>query len=126
MTVTESEGFKIEAALNTEAALNPGAALDTGAAEWCRESPQGTVLLLHITPGAKHTQVAGLHGTRLKVTLAQRAVDGRANRALVEFLAAECRVKKSSVVIVSGELSREKMVRIDGLAPAAVRRALNV
>ena len=45
------------------------------------------VLELHVQPGASRTEFAGRHGERLKVRLAARALDGKANEALVAFLA---------------------------------------
>ena len=71
------------------------------------------VLELHVQPGAKRTEFAGKHGERVKVRLAAPAHEGRANEALVEFLAAYYRVPRRSVTIVSGLRSRAKRVVID-------------
>ena len=46
------------------------------------------ILDLHVQPGASRTEFAGKHGERIKVRVQGRAVDGKANEALVEFLAA--------------------------------------
>ena len=70
------------------------------------------ILDLHVQPGASRSEFAGMHGARLKVRLAARAVDGQANAALIEFLAAHYRVPKRSVKIVSGLKSRQKRVEI--------------
>lgn len=64
-------------------------------------------------PGAARTGFDGTHGERLKVKLRERAVDGAANEALVEFLAEHYRVPKRSVRIASGLKSRFKRVIID-------------
>ena len=66
-------------------------------------------------PGASRSEFAGRHGERIKVRLAARAVDGKANAALVEFLAQHYRVPKRNVRIESGLKSRRKRVVIDGL-----------
>jgi uncharacterized protein (TIGR00251 family) len=71
------------------------------------------VLELHVQPGAARTEFAGRHGDRLKVRLAARAVDGKANEALVEFLAGHYRVPKRRVVIEAGLKSRRKRVAIE-------------
>jgi uncharacterized protein len=70
------------------------------------------VLELHVQPGASRTEFAGRHGERIKVRLAARAVDGKANEALVEFLAAYYGVPRRSVRIESGLRSRRKRVVI--------------
>jgi uncharacterized protein (TIGR00251 family) len=71
------------------------------------------VLELHVQPGATRTEVAGLHGGRLKVRLAARAVEGRANEALVGFLSERLETPRRSIVIVAGERSRSKRVSVD-------------
>ena len=65
-------------------------------------------------PGASRTEFAGKHGERIKVRLAARAVDGKANEALIEFLAEHYRVPRRNVRITSGLKSRQKRVEIDG------------
>jgi uncharacterized protein len=72
------------------------------------------ILELHVQPGASRSEFAGRHGNRIKVRLAAPAVDGRANEALVEFLAAHYGVRKRDVRILSGLKSRQKRVAIDG------------
>jgi hypothetical protein len=71
------------------------------------------VLELHVQPGAARSEFAGRHGERIKVRLAARAVDGKANEALVEFLAAQFGVAKRNVRIESGLKSRRKRVVVD-------------
>jgi len=73
------------------------------------------ILELHVQPGARVSEFAGRHGERIKVRLAARAVDGKANEALVEFLAAHYRVAKRDVRITAGMKSRQKRVEISGL-----------
>jgi uncharacterized protein (TIGR00251 family) len=90
---------------------------DAGPARsWRREEGQGTetalVLTLHVQPGAKRTGVAGQHGDALKIRLAAPPVDGKANAELVRFLAEAFGVPQRSVLLVRGEASREKTVRV--------------
>lgn len=74
------------------------------------------ILELHVQPGASRTGFAGMHGERMKLRLAARAVDGKANEALVAFLAEHYNVPKRNVRIASGLKSRHKRVIIDGAA----------
>jgi uncharacterized protein (TIGR00251 family) len=71
------------------------------------------ILELHVQPGASRTEFAGRHGERIKLRLAARAIDGRANEALIEFLAEHYHVPKSRIRITSGLKSRQKRVVID-------------
>ncbi len=72
------------------------------------------ILELHVQPGASRSEFAGRHGERIKLRLAARAVNGKANDALIEFLASHYGVAKSKVRILSGLKSRQKRVQIDG------------
>ena len=80
------------------------------------------ILELHVQPGASRSEFAGKHGERIKVRLAARAVDGKANQALIEFLAQHYNVPKRSVRIESGLKSRQKRVVIDAPAPEKPNR----
>ncbi|HWD22051.1 MAG TPA: DUF167 domain-containing protein [Burkholderiales bacterium] len=71
------------------------------------------ILELHVQPGASRTEFAGRHGDRIKLRLAARAIDGRANEALIEFLAEYYNVPKRNVRIASGLKSRRKRVVIE-------------
>ena len=72
------------------------------------------ILELHVQPGAKRSEFAGKHGERIKLRLAAPAVEGKANDALVEFLADYFGVPKRNVRIARGLRSRHKRVIIDG------------
>ncbi|MBS0354571.1 MAG: YggU family protein [Proteobacteria bacterium] len=88
---------------------------------WLNRAADGSVTLtLHIQPGAKKTEFAGLHGEALKIRLAAPPVDGKANAALIAFLAKACGVSKSAVELVSGDTSRSKRVRLSGVDPARI------
>jgi len=92
---------------------------------WLRATADGRlVLTLHIQPGAKKTEVAGEHGDALKLRLAAPPVDGKANAALLAFLADHLAVAKQSVVLKSGQTSRRKVVEVDGLAAEAAAERL--
>lgn len=90
---------------------------------WCRLASDGTLTLsLHIQPGAKKTAVAGPHGEALKIRLAAPPVDGKANAALLAYLAETLGVPKSATRLKSGETSRQKVVAVEGAAAEAWRR----
>lgn len=89
---------------------------------WYQSNRDGVTLHIHAQPGAKRTEVVGLHGDCLKVRLASPPVDGSANACLVEFLAGCLRVKRSQVSITHGLSSRRKtvFVAVAGLEPAVL------
>lgn len=91
---------------------------------WLRASGDGALLALHIQPGAKKTGVVGVHGDALKVRLAAPPVEGRANDALLAFLAETLDVPKSRLYLVSGQTSRSKCVAVNDIDHASVRRRL--
>lgn len=94
-------------------------------ADWISEDGSGNLLLrLHVQPGAARTAVAGLHGAALKIRLAAPPVDGRANDALVAFLAKRLGIAKARVELVAGAASREKRVRISGVSRAGALKLL--
>ena len=74
----------------------------------------GDDLVLHcyIQPGAKRSELSGEHDDRLKIRLHAPPVDGKANSELVRFLSKLFGVAGRAVLIESGELSRQKRVRI--------------
>lgn len=84
--------------------------------DWLRGEGDSVVLMLHIQPGAKTTGFAGRHGDAMKIRLAAPPVDGKANAALMKFLADYCAVPKSAVTLVSGQSARAKRVRVEGVS----------
>jgi uncharacterized protein len=91
--------------------------------DWLRVAADGRITLtLHIQPGAKKTEFAGLHGDALKIRLAAPPVDGKANEALIRFVAETLALPKSAVSLKSGLTSRRKVLEIQGATQAAVAR----
>lgn len=78
---------------------------------------QGYVLKLHVVPGAARTEVAGLHGDRLKIRVAAVPEKGAANQELLRFLARRLGVPKQSLQLNLGAQSREKVVAVLDLSP---------
>ncbi len=81
---------------------------------WYRRNGDVLTLTLHIQPGAKRTEVAGLHGEALKLRLAAPPIEGRANEALLKFIAAAFDVAPRQVELKQGAQSRHKVVAVTG------------
>ena len=72
------------------------------------------MLVVHVQPGAAHTEVTGLHGDALKIRLAAPPVDGKANEALLSFIAEKFAVPQRDVELLRGGQSRHKRVKVIG------------
>ena len=95
-----------------------------GTAPWLHRRESSATLTLHVQPGARKTEVVGLHGDALKIRLAAQPVDGKANAALIEFVAERLGLPKSAARLVSGQTSRRKILEVDAVPVDAERRLL--
>ena len=84
-----------------------------------RKVAGGVTLAVRAQPGAKKTTIVGVYGegdtAQLKIAVQAPPVEGRANEALVAFLAETFVIPKRSVELVSGELSRSKVFLLRGV-----------
>jgi uncharacterized protein (TIGR00251 family) len=81
---------------------------------WYRIQHEAIMLTLHVQPGAKRSEIVGLHGDALKLKLAAPPVEGRANEALLKFIAKLFDVPLRDVELKRGDQSRRKLVVIVG------------
>lgn len=88
---------------------------------WLRKDGADVVLRLHVQPGAKRSEVVGLHGGALKIRLAAPPVDGKANECLIAFLADRLALSRSNILLEAGTTSRAKRVRLLGATEVAVK-----
>jgi hypothetical protein len=84
------------------------------------------VVRLHVQPGAGKTAVVGRHGDAMKVRVAAPPEGGRANDAVVALMAQTFDLKLAAVSLISGQSSRAKRVKIDGIAEEEVERLLEL
>jgi hypothetical protein len=83
-------------------------------------TPDGCTLTLRVHPGARHNAITGTHDGALKISLTTPPTDGRANEALIAFLAERLNLPRTRINLIQGQTSRSKTVRITGLsAPEA-------
>lgn len=88
------------------------------------ETASGITFAVRVQPRAKRNAVVGEIGEALKIALAAPPMDGRANEACIEFLADLVDVPRSSIAIISGHTSRNKVVRVAGLSSDTLRQRL--
>ena len=87
-------------------------------------APASCRLEVKVIPGASLDEVAGTMGNAVKIKLRAPPVEGRANEALIEFLAARLDLPRRALSLVRGDTSRQKLLRVDGLDLPAVRARL--
>jgi uncharacterized protein (TIGR00251 family) len=85
----------------------------------------GVRLSVHVQPRASRSGLAGIHGDALKVRISSPPVDGAANDELVRTIADAFDVPVRSVRIVAGAASRAKIVEIEGIDEARIRRIVD-
>lgn len=81
---------------------------------WYERDADVITLFLYVQPGAKSTEIAGLHDGVLKIRLKAPPIEGRANEALHAFLAKLFGVPRKQVNLLRGEKSRRKVFEIVG------------
>ncbi len=81
---------------------------------WYRLNGEVLTLTLHVQPGAKRSEIVGLHGEALKIKLAAPPIEGHANEALLKFIAELFAVPLRNVELMQGVQSRHKVVAITG------------
>ncbi|RZU41957.1 DUF167 domain-containing protein [Edaphobacter modestus] len=94
-------------------------------AQFARDLPDGSTVTVRIHPGAKKDAVTGTHAGAVKIALSAPPIDGRANEALIAFVAEQLHLPRSRVALLSGASSRSKVLRIAGKSAAEVQAALS-
>ena len=94
-----------------------------------RATASGVTLAVRAQPGAKKTAITGVYGegpaAQLKIAVHAPPLEGRANQALIAFLAETFGLPKNVVELVSGELSRSKVIMLRGVTLAQAETKLS-
>lgn len=88
------------------------------------ETEQGVFLSVKVTPKSSKNQVCGCEEDSLKIKIAAAPEKGRANEALVEFVAEWLGIAKSNIQLIQGATSRYKRLFIKGIKQAAITNKL--
>lgn len=89
-----------------------------------RESPEGVTFAVKVVPRGKRDEIAGVEGDALKVRLNAPPVEGKANEALVRFIAERLKAPRTDVEIVRGQTARHKLIRVRNLDARTVKERL--
>jgi uncharacterized protein (TIGR00251 family) len=94
-----------------------------------RETAEGVTLAVRAQPGAKKTAITGVYGqgatAQLKIAVQAPPIEGRANEALIAFLADLISVPRNRVALISGELSRGKVFLLQNISLHQARATLS-
>jgi hypothetical protein len=91
---------------------------------FAKDVADGCTLSVRVHPGARKNGVTGVHAEAVKIALTTPPVDGKANEALIAFLAEALRLPRARIALVAGLTSRAKTLRITGKSAAEVAAAL--
>lgn len=83
---------------------------------WYQRDAKGLTLYIFIQPGSKKTEVVGIYDGELKIRLNAPPIEGRANKALIQFIALLFKVPLKQVFLTRGDKSRHKVLKIVGNA----------
>jgi uncharacterized protein YggU (UPF0235/DUF167 family) len=85
---------------------------------------EGTVLRVKAQAGARSSALRGQHNGCLKVSVSQIAEKGKANKAILQLLARQLKLRGSQLQLISGPTSSEKRVLVRGITPDELERLL--
>ncbi len=81
------------------------------------DHPDGSILQVRAQPGARTNAILGEHDGALRVAISSPPDKGKANAAILKFLADVLDCKTSQVALMSGGTSRRKRFLINGIRP---------
>ncbi|KTC81850.1 DUF167 domain-containing protein [Legionella cincinnatiensis] len=79
---------------------------------WYKREAEHLILHLYVQPGAKKTEIVGIHEGELKIRLNTPPIEGRANKELLKYVAQILKVPLSQVVLKRGDKSRHKVLLV--------------
>ena len=89
-----------------------------------KESNGAVIFPVKVMPRSSKSEIVGFEGDAIKIRLKAPPVEGKANEALVKFLADALDVPKSSVEILSGHTARKKVVSVRGVTARQVEKVI--
>lgn len=79
---------------------------------WLKINADSAQILLHVQPGARTSEIVGVHGDALKIRIAAAAIEGKANAAVCQFIANKLGICVTQVEVQRGSKSRRKIIKI--------------
>jgi len=89
-----------------------------------KEKDGGVTIKVRVQPRAARTEIIGEHAGAIKIRVAAPPVDGKANEECRRYLAKLLKVGATSVEIISGDSSRDKVIRVSNISALRVLESL--
>jgi hypothetical protein len=89
-----------------------------------KEDEHGVSFCIRVQPKSSKNEILGIVGEEMKIKLTAPPVEGEANKECIKFLARELGISKSSIRIIGGERSRNKVLRITGITKKEIEDRL--
>lgn len=89
-----------------------------------RESNGSATFAVRVVPRASKNQIVGMQGDEFRIRLKAPPVEGKANDALVRFLADILKIGRGQIELVSGYTARRKIIRVRGLTPETIKERM--
>lgn len=87
----------------------------------------GVILYVRVLPNAKKNAITGIwNDSHLKIAIHAPALDGKANEALISFIAKSLNLRKNNITLLSGQTCREKKLRIETLSIEEIQQQLEM
>lgn len=89
-----------------------------------RNSKDGTLLTCRVVPSSSRNEIAGVTGAALRIKITAPPVDGKANSAVIAFLAKKLKVAKNRVLVLKGKTGRLKEILLIGIKAEEIEKCL--
>jgi uncharacterized protein (TIGR00251 family) len=93
---------------------------------WIKASADSAILACRVHPNSGRDSIKEIRNGRLVIHLRARAVEGKANEALITFLSDRLKVPKSRISLIQGDRNRNKVVAIEGRSPQEIELSLGL
>ncbi len=85
-----------------------------------KETENYVTFPVRVQPRSSGNEICGIYGDAIKIKLASPPVEGEANESLINFLAKSLNVSKGQIEIISGQKSKNKLIKIIGVTKGKV------
>ena len=89
------------------------------------ETNNGTILTIRVVPRASKNEIAGELGDALKIRLQAPPVEGKANKALIQFLSDKLEIQRNRISILSGDTGRNKRILLTGINSQDIKERIS-